>query len=95
MSAVGLDLSSLHQMFPELAEDFSSQLNAAVKDCRERSHVEKPRVVLLKLKITPNKKDGADVDISPVLSQTVPVSEFEPVTGRTGVKNQILFDFAD
>ena len=95
MESKKLELSSLHEMFPELAEDFANQMSDAVKDCRDRSHVKKPRVVLMKLKVTPNNKDGADVDIEPVLSRSIPVSEFEPVVGRAGARNQIVFDFGE
>lgn len=93
MKSATLELSTLHMLSPDLADDFSQQVEAAVADCRQRSSLAKPRIVELKLTITPHPEDPDDVLIEPVTTRKTPARHIMPIRARRTTKNQLQFDW--
>lgn len=93
MSSAKLELSTLHHLSAGLEADFKQQLEAAVADCRQRPALAKKREITLKLSIYPHPEDPDDVIIEPVTTRKMPARYVEPVRGRRGRNDQLVFDF--
>ena len=93
MKTAILTLATLAEAAPKAAADFLEKLNAAVLDCK--AHIsEKPRVVTLKLNVTPRKGDPDDVVITPQIGSKTPSKEHESFVARGNKLGQLKFDFA-
>ena len=93
MKSATMNLETLHLLSPELVEDFRQQLDAAVADCRQRPALSKKREVHLRLEITPHPQDVDDVLITPTTVRKTPARVIQPIRGRRGRQDQLLFDF--
>jgi hypothetical protein len=93
MQTCELSLKTLHQLSPDLAEDFKQQLEAAVFDCKQRPSLPDKREVTLKLTITPHPQDPDDVEIQPVTLRKTPARKIPTIRARRTQKNQLQFDF--
>lgn len=80
MKTAILTLATLAEAAPEAAADFLEKLNAAVLDCK--AHIsDKPRVVTLKLNVTPQ------------IGSKTPSKEHESFVARGNKLGQLKFDF--
>ena len=95
LNTTELSLKSLHLLSPGLADDFQQQLEAAVKDCKQRPSLAQKRVVEIKLTITPHPEDPDDVAIEPVTTRKTPARKIEPIRARRTPRNQLQFDFLE
>jgi hypothetical protein len=95
MKAFTLTLSTLHQLSPELADDFAQQIEAATADCRQRPSLAKKREVSIKLTIIPHPEDPDDVLIAPITTRKTPARHIQPIRARRTPKNQLQFDFTE
>lgn len=87
-----LTLATLADAAPKAAADFLEKLNAAVLDCKAHMS-EKPRVVTLKLYVTPRKGDPDDVVIVPQIGAKTPSKEHDAFIARGNKVGQLKFDF--
>jgi hypothetical protein len=94
-NAATMTLETLHLLSPELCEDFKQQLDFAVADCRQRPSLSKKREVHLRLEITPHPQDPDDVVIQPITTRKTPCRMIQPIRGRRGRNDQLLFDFSE
>ena len=90
-----LTLQTLHELSPDLAEDFRQQLEAAVMDCRQRPTVSQKREVTIRLTIIPHPADADDVEITPVTTRKTPARSLASVRARRTHNNQLQFDFLE
>jgi len=93
MTTAVLTLETLHQLSPDLAEDFSQQIEEAVRDCRQRPSLTEKREVTIRLTIKPHPQDPDDVLIEPVTTRKTPARKLETVRARQTRTNQLHFDF--
>jgi len=93
METTHLSLKSLHLFSPDLAEDFDSQLSAAVADCRERPSLKAKREVNIRLVIIPHSDDPDDVTIEAITTRKPPARKLDPIRARRTARNQLQFDF--
>ena len=93
MRTTHLSLESLHLFSPDLAEDFDSQLEAAVADCRERPSLQAKREVNIRLVIIPHPDDPDDVTIEAITTRKTPARKLDPIRARRTARNQLQFDF--
>lgn len=95
MQTSELTLKSLYMLSPGLRDDFAQQIEAAVKDCRQRPSLAAKREITLKLTITPHPEDPDDVLIEPVTTRKMPARKIESIRARRTTRNQLQFDFQD
>lgn len=93
MNTATLKLQTLH-LIPGLEDDFTSQLEALIADCKKRPGMAKPRTLEVKIKIEPHKDDPEDVWIAPVILPKRPATQVDAIRGRRTRSGQLQFDFA-
>lgn len=83
-------LETIH-MVGHLAEDFDAMLTAAVRDCRERPAMTKPREIKLTVKVVPHKDGADDVVVAAAVTGKSPAREALPYLMQTTVNNGLKF----
>lgn len=94
MNTATLKLETLH-LIPALKEDFETQLQQLIADCKRRPGMGKARTLKVELTIKPHKTDPDDVWIQPVVSSKRPATTIDPIRGRRTRADQLQFDFAE
>lgn len=74
-----------------LAEDFDGLLTAAVRDCKERPGMQKPRDIKLVVRVTPAKDDPDDVIVASHVESKVPARQALPYRMQTTHKDGLMF----
>lgn len=93
MQTTELTLETLHNLSPDLADDFRQQVEAAVLDCRQRPSLPEKREITIKLTITPHPQDPDDVEIQPVTTRKTPARKIAVIRARRTARNQLQFDY--
>lgn len=70
-------------------EEFDRLILAAVKDCRDRRHVEKKRAVMLKLSFEP---DDSDVLVAIETKHTLPPTDAGMTRGSVDRSGKLIFN---
>ncbi|PQO39372.1 hypothetical protein C5Y96_05825 [Blastopirellula marina] len=99
MQTAALNLETLAQLDPELAELYAELLTEAVQDCKARPHLQKARTVVLSLSMVPVEDDPEDVCLEWNVGLKTPSSvktrnpKRGPVRARRSKTDQLQFDF--
>lgn len=99
MQTAALSLETLHQLDPELAEQYELLLTEATQDIKTRPHLSKARTVVLQLSIVPVEDDPEDACLEWTLGLRTPSSNKTrnpkrgPVRVRRSKTDQLQFDF--
>lgn len=83
-------LETIHKV-GHLAEDFDTLLTQAVRDCKERPAMAKPREIKLTVRVTPSKQEADDVIVQSVVTGKTPAREALPYLMQTTVNDGLKF----
>ena len=83
-------LDTLHKV-SHLAEDFEALVTEAVRDCKARPGMQKPREIKIVVKITPHKQTPDDVVVQSSIGAKTPTREADPYLMQTTVNNGLKF----
>jgi hypothetical protein len=83
-------LESIHKI-GHLAEDFDALLTQAVRDCKERPAMAKPREIKLTVRVIPSKQSADDVEVHSVVTGKTPAREALPYLMQTTINNGLKF----
>jgi len=83
-------LETIHKV-GHLAEDLDALLTAAVRDCKERPEMARPREIKLTIRVTPSKQEADDVVVHSVVTAKSPAREALPYLMQTTINNGLKF----
>jgi len=75
----------------DFEERFNELVAFATRDCLDRPGMEKPREILVKIKLTPDKTDRANVLVSTQLSGKRPVQPIDEYRMATNAACELSF----